>query len=76
MCLQKTHIADINKASFNGYTPYHRIDTSHEIAFGGSSIFVRNDVIHSPVYLDTNLQADAVSVALSFVFTICSIYAP
>ena len=76
MCLQETHIADINKASFKGYTPYHRIDTSHERASGGSSIFVRNDVIHSHVHLDTNLQAVAVKITLSFVFTMCSIYAP
>ena len=76
MCLQETHIADINKASFKGYTPYHRIDTSHERASGGSSIFIRNDIIHSPVHLDTNLQAVAVKLTLSFVFTICSIYAP
>ena len=76
MCLQETHIADINKASFKGYTPYHRIDTSHERASGGSSIFIRDDVIHSPVHLNTNLQAVAVKITLSFVFTICSIYAP
>ena len=76
MCLQETRITDINKASFKGYTPYHRIDTSHERASGGSSIFVRNDVIHSHVHLDTNLQAVAVKITLSFVFTICSIYAP
>ena len=76
ICLQETHIADINKTSFNGYTPYHRIDTSHERASGGSSILIRNDVIHSPVHLDTSLQAVAVKITLSFVFTICSIYVP
>ena len=76
ICLQETHIADINKASFKGYAPYHRLDTSHERACGGSSILIRNDVIHSPVHLNTNLQAVAVKITLSFVFTICSIYCP
>ena len=76
ICLQETHIADVNKASFKGYAPYHRLDTSHERACGGSSIFIRNDVIHSPVHLNTNLQAVAVKITLSFVFTICSIYCP
>ena len=44
------------------------------MACGGSSIFIRNEVIHSSVHLNTNLQAVAVKVTLSFVFTICSIY--
>ena len=76
MCLQETHIADISKVSFKGYTPYHRLDESHDRASGGSSILIRNDVIHSPVDLNTNLQAVAVKITISFVFTICSIYAP
>ena len=57
MCLQETHIADISKVSFKGYTTYHRIDNSHDRASGGSSILIRNTVIHSPVNLNTNLQA-------------------
>ena len=51
MCLQETHIADISKVSFKGYIPYHRLDDSHDRASGGSSILIRNDVIHSPVNL-------------------------
>ena len=76
MCLQETHISDESKVSFKGYTPYNKLDLSHERASGGSSIFVRNDIIHSPVKLTTNLQAVAVKITLTFVFTICSIYAP
>ena len=76
MCLQETHIADISKVSFKGYKPYHRLDNSHDRASGGSSLLIRNDVIHSPVNLNTTLQAVAVRITLSFVFTICSIYAP
>ena len=37
---------------------------------------IRNDIIHSPVNLNTNLQAVAVKITLSFIFTDCSIYAP
>ena len=76
ICLQETHISDEAKASFKGFTPYHKLDLSHDRASGGSSILIRNDVIHSPVHLTTNLQAVAVRITLSFVFTICSIYAP
>ena len=76
MCLQETHIADVSKVSFKGYTPYHKIDSSHDRASGGSSILIRNDIIHSPVTLNTNLQTVAVKIIFSFVFTVCSIYAP
>ena len=76
MCLQETHITDESKVSFKGYTFYNKLDHSHERASGGSSILIRNDIIHSPVKLSTNLQAVAVKITLSFVFTICSIYAP
>ena len=76
MCLQETHIADVSKVSFKGYTSYHKVDNSHDRASGGSSVLIRNDIIHSPVNLNTNLQAVAVKITLSFVFTICSIYAP
>ena len=76
MCLQETHISDESKVSLKGYTPYNKLDLSHERACGGSSIFIRNDVIHSPVKLTTDLQAVAVKITLLFVFTICSIYAP
>ena len=76
ICLQETHIVDESKASFKGYTPYHRVDHSHDRASGGSSVLIRNDIIHSPVKLNTNLQAVAVRVTLSFALTICCIYAP
>ena len=76
ICLQETHIRDESRVSFKGYTAYNRLDTSHERASGGSSVLIRNDVIHSPVKLSTNLQAVAVKITLSFVFTVCSIYAP
>ena len=52
MCLQETNIAGISKDSFKGYTHYHRLDDSHdshERASGGSSILIRNYVIHSAV---------------------------
>ena len=76
ICLQETHIKDESRVSFKGYTAYNKLDTLHERASGGSSVLIRNDVIHSPVKLSTNLQAVAVKITLSFVFTVCSIYAP
>ena len=69
MCLQETHIVDESRVSFKGYTLYNKLDMSHERASGGSSVLIRNDIIHSPVQLSTNLQAVAVKITLSFVFT-------
>ena len=76
ICLQETHIKDESRVSFKGYTPYNQLDHLHERASGGSSVLIRNDVIHSPMKLSKNLQAVAVKITLSFVFTVCSIYAP
>ena len=73
ICLQETHIVDESRVSFKGYTLYNKLDKSHERASGGSSILIRNDIIHSPVKLSTNLQAVAVKITLSFVFTLCKI---
>ena len=58
VCLQETYISDESKVSFKGYTPFNKLDHSHERASGGSSILIRNDVIHSPVKLTTNLRHD------------------
>ena len=44
MCLQETHITDISKVSFKGYTPYHRLDNSHDRASGGSSLLIRSKI--------------------------------
>ena len=76
MSSRDTHFRRVEGFLFKGYTPYNKLDLTHERASGGSSIFIRNDIIHSPVKLTTNLQAVAVKITLSFVFTICSIYAP
>ena len=65
ICLQETHIKDESRFSFKGYTPYNKLDHLHERASGGSSVLIRNDVIHSPVKLSTNLQAVAVKITLS-----------
>ncbi|NRA90804.1 MAG: endonuclease/exonuclease/phosphatase family protein, partial [Simkaniaceae bacterium] len=76
ICLQETHLDNESKISLKGFQFYNRIDTSHERAAGGSSLLLRENVIHSPIRINTNLQTVAVRITLSFVFTICSIYIP
>ena len=45
-------------------------------ATGGSSIFINTNLIHSPMALDTELQAVAVRVSFAKTVTLCSIYVP
>ena len=47
-----------------------------ERAAGGSTILVRNNVLHSYVNLNTDLQAVAVRITLDKTITLCSVYIP
>jgi endonuclease/exonuclease/phosphatase family metal-dependent hydrolase len=47
-----------------------------ERAAGGSTILVRNNVLHSYVNLNTDLQAVAVRITLDKTITLCSVFIP
>ena len=47
-----------------------------ERAAGGSTIFVRDNILHSYVNLNTDLQAVAVRITLHKTITLCSDYIP
>jgi hypothetical protein len=47
-----------------------------ERAAGGSTILVRNTVLHSHANLNTDLQAVAVRITLDKTITLCSVYIP
>jgi hypothetical protein len=49
-------------------------DCPYERAAGGSTILVRNNVLHSYVNLNTDLQAVAVRITLDKTITLCSVY--
>ena len=71
ICLQETQLSSNVEKSwkdgsplpgvtvFRGYTPYFKCIDSGK---NGVAIYVRNNVIHSPIKLNTNLQALAVKV--------------
>ena len=77
-CLQETYIkeAESDKIDFPHFKGYHSYSPNTEKATGGSSVFVRNGTLHSPVKLHTNLQAVAVRLTLHITLTLCSIYIP
>ncbi|CAF4402213.1 unnamed protein product [Rotaria magnacalcarata] len=43
---------------------------------GGSMVMIRNYIAHSPIILQTQLQAVAVKISLDINYSICSLYLP
>ena len=75
-CLQETFLKETDKFGLRGYDHYHSYSPQENKATGGSSVLVRQGIIHSRVPIDTALQAVAVRLTLHIVLTICSIYIP
>ena len=76
LCLQETHLKETDQINLNNYSLYSTCVKENERAAGGSSIFVRNNIIHSKIDLHTNLQAVAVRISLGKTITLCSLYIP
>ena len=60
ICLQETKIS--NTYDINKYKSYHHINNNNLIAAGGSSIFVRSNLLQRHIPLTTDLQAVAVRI--------------
>ncbi len=75
-CLQETYLKQTDTLNLRRYEAYHSFSHPGDRATGGSSILVKQNVIHSPITLTTNLQAVAVRLTLHIAFTICSLYVP
>jgi exonuclease III len=74
LCLQETKLKDGNNQTFKHHHTYY---CSTDSGNGGAAVIVKNSIFHSPVTLDTNLQAVAVVLTLNNKpYTICSIYIP
>ena len=76
LCLQETKLNTNHDFSIKGFSGYHHINENNQIACGGTSIFVRNSLLHKRVQLNTKLQASAVRVTFQKPITICSLYLP
>ena len=66
-CLQETHLKENDKIALKGYSMYSTYAKQEERAAGGSTILVRDNILHSHVDLDTDLQAVAVRISLHYV---------
>ena len=65
-----------NSYQINKYKEYEHINKNNEIAAGGTSIFVKQNILHKPLKLNTELQAQAVRITTHRPITVCSIYIP
>ena len=75
VCLQETKLSS-KEHKLSGYTPYHHIHKENLVAAGGTSIFIKKNVLHRHLKLNTTLQAVAVRVTTYRPITICSLYLP
>ena len=77
-CLQETHLKkrdNINLKIYSVYSTYMYVDED-ERAVGGSTIVVQDNILHSYVNLNTDLQAVAVRITIGKTITLCSVYIP
>jgi len=75
-CLQETHLKKSDNINLKNYSLYSNYADEDERAAGGSTILVRDNILHSYVNLNTDLQAVAVRITLDKTITLCSVYIP
>jgi hypothetical protein len=75
-CLQETHLKKNDNINLKNYSVYSTYVDENERAAGGSTILVRDNILHSYVNLNTDLQAVAVRITLDKTVTLCSVYIP
>ena len=76
ICLQETMLGNANFNPGLNYDFYSSPPPPGDRAHGGAAIIVSKALQHSPVILNTQLQAVAISVILDKQITICSLYLP
>ena len=58
------------------YYSYNNIKQYTDRPCGGSSIIINDNIPHSEITLNTNMQAVAISATLHKTITVCSVYIP
>ena len=73
-CLQETYFKPSDTPTLKNFCIYNSYGPDSNRASGGTSILIRQDIVHSNIPLNTNLQAIALRVTLHKTITLCSIY--
>ena len=74
ICLQETHLKNNSALNMKNYYSYNYIKQHTDRPCGGSSIIINNNIPHSEIILNTNMQAVAISATLHKTITVCSVY--
>ena len=75
ICLQETHLKNNTSINMKNYYSYNYIRQYTDRPCGGLSIII-NNIPHSEITLNTNIQAVAISATLHKTITVCSVYIP
>ena len=76
ICLQETHLKNNTTINMKNYYSYNYIKQYTDRPCGRSSIIINNNIPHSKITLNTNMQAVAISATLHKTITVCSVYIP
>ena len=76
ICLQETHLKNNTTINMKNYYSYNYIKQYTDRPCGRSSIIINNNIPHSEITLNTNMQAVAISASLHKMMTVCSVYIP
>ena len=74
-CFQETFLKSDDNISLKGFNVYNYVHTDCLRPSAGASIFVKSSH-NEKLFLETELQATAISVTLDREITICSVYIP
>ena len=77
LCLQETNIPTNYNNTMRSYSLFHTPSVRADgQPCGGVAILVRNNIPHSPININSNLQVVAVRITSNKPFTLCTIYLP
>ena len=74
VCLQETMLGNVTFNPGLNYDIFSMNPTDGDRAHGGVAIIVNKSLQHSPISLQTNLQAIAIRACLDKEITVCSLY--
>ena len=74
--LQETYFKKNDKVTIHGYNCFRKDFHHSERATGGVALLISNNFPHTPVPLNTNIQALAVQIHIHQLITVCTIYLP
>ncbi|KAG5895980.1 hypothetical protein JTB14_005089 [Gonioctena quinquepunctata] len=76
ICLQETHFKSNENFQFRGFKSYRKDAVPDQRARGGVAIFIRENIPHRAIPLQSPLEVVAIEISYPFKMSICDIYLP